>query len=119
MTDVATPWQPGKIFSPAVVVRDLFAGSRLLGVTAAVFAVGFVVCSSLPLVDGRVLLGVSVWEKPAKFFLSGTAPGDHCVVSCLAVSSNTKCAGYAVGCLDDDHRSGAGADLYRGTGVAR
>jgi hypothetical protein len=30
----------------------------------------FAVCSLLPLVDARTLIGVSVWEKPAKFFLS-------------------------------------------------
>lgn len=50
--------------------RDVTTGSRMLAVCVAVFAVGFTVCSVLPFVDDRLLLGVSVWEKPAKFFLS-------------------------------------------------
>jgi hypothetical protein len=51
-------------------VRDTFAGSRGLAVFAALFAIGFLFCSGLQFVDHRLLLGVSVWEKPAKFFLS-------------------------------------------------
>jgi hypothetical protein len=50
--------------------RDTYRGSRSLAVWVGVFGVGFMVCSLLPQVDDRLLLGVSVWEKPAKFFLS-------------------------------------------------
>ena len=50
--------------------RDAHRGSRSLAICVGVFAVGFIICSLLPLVDDRLLLGVSVWEKPAKFFLS-------------------------------------------------
>jgi hypothetical protein len=48
----------------------VFSTSRMLATCVAVFATGFVVCSILPMLDNRLLLGVSVWEKPAKFFLS-------------------------------------------------
>jgi hypothetical protein len=50
--------------------RSMASGSRSLVTTVALFAVGFIICSLLPLVDDRLLQGVSVWEKPAKFFLS-------------------------------------------------
>jgi hypothetical protein len=51
-------------------LRSVAAGSRVLRICTAVFAVGFIICSLLPFVDDRLLQGVSVWEKPAKFFLS-------------------------------------------------
>jgi hypothetical protein len=51
-------------------VRDVAEGSRLLAFCVMLFALGFVICTALPLIDERLLLGVSVWEKPAKFFLS-------------------------------------------------
>jgi hypothetical protein len=51
-------------------VRDVYRGSPALALWAAVFLAGFALCSALPLVDDRLLLGVSVWEKPAKFFFS-------------------------------------------------
>ncbi len=57
-------------FPVADFMRDVFAGSRGLAVFAILFAVGFVFCSALQIVDHRLLLGVSVWEKPAKFFFS-------------------------------------------------
>ncbi len=50
--------------------RDAYRGSRSLAVCVGLFGIGFIICSLLPLVDARLLLGVSVWEKPAKFFLS-------------------------------------------------
>ncbi len=34
------------------------------------FIIAFAVCSALGLVDARLINGVGVWEKPAKFFLS-------------------------------------------------
>ena len=50
--------------------RDAYRGSRSLAISVGLFGIGFIICSLLPLVDARLLLGVSVWEKPAKFFLS-------------------------------------------------
>jgi hypothetical protein len=50
--------------------RDAHTGSRILWFCAWIMLVFFAVCSLLPLVDERLLIGVSVWEKPAKFFLS-------------------------------------------------
>lgn len=50
--------------------RDAYRGSPTLVIVTAIFALGFGICSALPVVDDRLLLGVSVWEKPAKFFLS-------------------------------------------------
>ncbi len=50
--------------------RDMRSGSSKLWINALVMAALFVVCSALPLIDPRILNGVSVWEKPAKFFLS-------------------------------------------------
>jgi hypothetical protein len=37
---------------------------------ALTFMIGFVLCTTLGFVDARLINGVSVWEKPAKFFLS-------------------------------------------------
>lgn len=54
----------------AGIVRDVMSGSRILATSVLLFAFGFVICTALPLIDERLLLGVSVWEKPAKFFLS-------------------------------------------------
>jgi hypothetical protein len=51
-------------------VTDVVRGSHLLAISVAVFVVGFGICTMLPMIDHRLLLGVSVWEKPAKFFLS-------------------------------------------------
>jgi hypothetical protein len=45
-------------------------GSPLLWWSAIAMVFGMVICFALPLVDDRLLYGVSVWEKPAKFFLS-------------------------------------------------
>jgi hypothetical protein len=45
-------------------------GSPLLWWTCALMAVGMVACYGLQFVDARLIAGVSVWEKPAKFFLS-------------------------------------------------
>jgi hypothetical protein len=45
-------------------------GSRSLATLTMLFAAGFVLCCLLHLLDDRLLLGVSVWDKPAKFFLS-------------------------------------------------
>jgi hypothetical protein len=46
------------------------AGSPLLWRTALVFLAFFVLLYTGTFIDGRLINGVSVWEKPAKFFLS-------------------------------------------------
>ena len=54
--------------------RSLFAtissGSHLLNSIAIAFVAAFAITATLGLVDDRMLIGVSVWEKPAKFYLS-------------------------------------------------
>ena len=44
--------------------------SPLLTRTAIAFAFLFLAVYTLTIFDGRLLYGVSVWEKPSKFFLS-------------------------------------------------
>ncbi|GLK80426.1 hypothetical protein [Methylopila turkensis] len=58
--------------APSVLdrLRDNHAGLTTAGLFCLAAAA---VALSLPLVDGRVLDGVSVWSKPAKFFLSSGA----------------------------------------------
>lgn len=46
------------------------AASPLLFNASLAFLAGFVICMGLQLADHRQLYGVSVWIKPAKFFLS-------------------------------------------------
>jgi hypothetical protein len=65
MTTKSSPAMPIVNFVDAVRT-----GSRTLTITIAVFAVGFIICTALQFIDARLLLGVSVWEKPAKFFFS-------------------------------------------------
>jgi hypothetical protein len=50
--------------------RDAPAGHSKLWVNGWIMLGFFVVSSLLPFADARLLNGVSVWEKPAKFFLS-------------------------------------------------
>ncbi len=45
-------------------------GSPLLYWSAIVMLVGSIACHAMPLFDPRLFNGVSVWEKPAKFFMS-------------------------------------------------
>lgn len=45
-------------------------GSPLICWSAVAMALGMIVCFALTVVDARLLAGVSVWGKPAKFFLS-------------------------------------------------
>jgi hypothetical protein len=70
MSDFSMRMRQSNALPLADFFRGVTAGSRTLSICVAVFAVGFIVCSALPLIDDRLLLGVSVWEKPAKFFLS-------------------------------------------------
>ena len=48
----------------------MIQSSPLLTRTAIAFSLLFVVAYALTFTDARLLNGVSVWEKPAKFFLS-------------------------------------------------
>lgn len=45
-------------------------GSPVLWWSSIVMAIGMTLCFALPFVDERLIAGVSIWEKPAKFFLS-------------------------------------------------
>jgi hypothetical protein len=45
-------------------------GSPLLFWSSGLMAVGMAICFALPFFDTRLIAGVNVWEKPAKFFLS-------------------------------------------------
>lgn len=45
-------------------------GSPLLWWTCVIMAIGMLMCFSMQYLDTRLIAGVSVWEKPAKFFLS-------------------------------------------------
>src|SRR5215510_4452590 len=52
------------------LAHDARAGSPLLWKWALVFFALFAVTYAGTFIDSRLLNGVSVWEKPAKFFLS-------------------------------------------------
>lgn len=56
--------------SPRLSLDRLRAASPLLWWTSLAFLMFFVLCSGLSVVDPRLLNGISVWIKPAKFFLS-------------------------------------------------
>jgi hypothetical protein len=45
-------------------------GSPQLWWSSVVMLIGMVLCFALPFIDARLIAGVNVWEKPAKFFLS-------------------------------------------------
>ena len=55
---------------PKSLDADMRYGAPVLYWIAVSFIAAFVLCSALGLVDARLFNGVSVWEKPAKFFLS-------------------------------------------------
>jgi hypothetical protein len=52
------------------LLRDARTGSPLLGRAALIFFIFFAVLYAGTFIDNRLFNGVSVWEKPAKFFLS-------------------------------------------------
>ncbi len=57
--------------SSSRISLDAFrASSPLLWRTSLAFLIGFAVCLVLAAIDPRLFNGVSVWIKPAKFFLS-------------------------------------------------
>jgi hypothetical protein len=70
MSDFSMTMRQSNSLPLADFFRSVSAGSRTLSFFIAMFAVGFIICSLLPFIDDRLLQGVSVWEKPAKFFLS-------------------------------------------------
>jgi hypothetical protein len=45
-------------------------GSSLLWKSSLLMLLGMIICMTLPFFDDRLIAGVSIWEKPAKFFLS-------------------------------------------------
>jgi hypothetical protein len=52
------------------LLSDIAQGNKVLWRSTQALALGFVVCLVLIAVDHRLLNGVDVWDKPAKFFLS-------------------------------------------------
>ncbi|MGH8432619.1 MAG: hypothetical protein ACREUF_19695, partial [Solimonas sp.] len=52
------------------LLRQAPSGSPLLWRSALVFIFFFVILYAGTFIDSRLFNGVSVWEKPAKFFLS-------------------------------------------------
>ena len=46
------------------------SGNRWLWQSTLAFSAGLFICTALMLIDQRLFNGVSVWDKPAKFFLS-------------------------------------------------
>lgn len=54
----------------ANLLHDVRAGNTWLWRSTLAFSAGLFICAVLTLIDHRLLNGVSVWDKPAKFFLS-------------------------------------------------
>lgn len=54
----------------APALSDVFAASPALMRTGLLFLVLFFLCAALTAFDDRLLNGISVWVKPAKFYLS-------------------------------------------------
>ena len=57
-------------FAVVQFLKDAKRGSPVLWRSSVAMAIGMVLCFALPVIDARLIAGVSVWEKPAKFFLS-------------------------------------------------
>ena len=55
---------------PRSLPSQLRTASPVLHTLGLAFIMAFVLCSLLGLADERLINGVSVWEKPAKFYLS-------------------------------------------------
>ena len=51
---------------------ELRRRNRLLADSGLIILIGFLILCVLPIFDSRELFGVSVWNKPAKFFISTT-----------------------------------------------
>ena len=54
----------------ANLLHDVRGGNTWLWRSTLAFSAGLFICAVLTLIDHRLLNGVSVWDKPAKFFLS-------------------------------------------------
>ncbi|MET0314956.1 MAG: hypothetical protein ABW275_11230, partial [Hansschlegelia sp.] len=67
MTAVALP---APLFAKPSIIAELRSRQPALAAFGIACLSLFVVAALLPLVDARMLDGVSVWAKPAKFFLS-------------------------------------------------
>lgn len=52
------------------LIHDISNGHPLLWRSTLLLTLGFILCLALITVDHRLLNGVDVWDKPAKFFLS-------------------------------------------------
>lgn len=52
------------------VVQDIRHAAPIFHTVTVTFMAAFAFCTALGLIDPRLFNGVSVWEKPAKFFLS-------------------------------------------------
>jgi hypothetical protein len=54
----------------ASVIGEVRQAAPIFSAIAIAFIIAFALCTALGFFDARMLNGVSVWEKPAKFFLS-------------------------------------------------
>ena len=54
----------------ANLLHDVRGGNTWLWRSTLAFSAGLFICAVLTLIDHRLLNGVSVWDKPVKFFLS-------------------------------------------------
>jgi hypothetical protein len=57
-------------FAVVHFLKSAKRGSPLLWWSSMAMIVGMAICFALPFIDARLIAGISVWEKPAKFFLS-------------------------------------------------
>jgi hypothetical protein len=57
-------------FAIVALLASARRGSPLLLWSSCLMLAGMTVCAALPVFDARLIAGVNVWEKPAKFFLS-------------------------------------------------
>jgi hypothetical protein len=67
---MALPASAYSRFATSRLIRSAQAGSPLLWRSALIFFAFSVIIYGGTFIDGRLFNGVSVWEKPAKFFLS-------------------------------------------------
>jgi hypothetical protein len=57
-------------FAIVYVLKSVRRGSPLLWWSSVTMILGMVICLALSFIDVRLIAGVNIWEKPAKFFLS-------------------------------------------------
>lgn len=67
---MAASMHPSNRLAIPQLIHNAHAGSPLLWTSALIFFTFFAIIYAGTFIDGRLLNGVSVWEKPAKFFLS-------------------------------------------------